>query len=85
MQLAFTTPTASLERHFSSLSLRPTISLPIYRHAAKPNHPNHLRPTNYSFKVVFRDFRIIHSVPVKPLLCSDWNIQSNVPAGTREL
>jgi hypothetical protein len=41
-----------------------------------------LPPTNYSFKVVFRVFRDFHSVPVKPQLCSNWNIQHNVPVGT---
>jgi hypothetical protein len=35
--------------------------------------PSHLPPTNYSFKVVFRVFRDFHSVPVKPLICSNWN------------
>jgi hypothetical protein len=48
----------------------------------KPNPTSHLAPTNYSFKVVFRDFRDFHSVPVKHEICSNWNIQHNVPAGT---
>jgi hypothetical protein len=48
----------------------------------KPTPPSHLPTTNYSFKVVFRVFRDFHSVPVKPLICSNWNIQHNVPAGT---
>jgi len=67
--------TASLEPRFSTPSLRPTIFVPIFRHPRKPNHPSRLPPTNYSFKVVFRDFRIIHSVPAKSLICSDWNIR----------
>jgi hypothetical protein len=36
--------------------------------------PSHLPPINYSFKVVFRVFHDFHSVPVKPLICSSWNI-----------
>jgi|SRR5580704_802423 hypothetical protein len=42
--------------------------------SSKPIHPSHLPPANYSFKVVFRVFRDFHSVPVKPLICSNWNI-----------
>jgi len=38
--------------------------------------PNQLPPADYSFKVVFRDFRDIHSVPVKRELCSSWNIRA---------
>jgi len=38
--------------------------------------PSDLPPLNYSFKVVFRLFRDFHSVPVKPLLCSNWNIRT---------
>src|SRR5580704_1289755 len=49
----------------------------------KPITVNDLPPDNYSFKVVFRVFRDFHSVPVKPLICSDWNIRANVPAGDR--
>jgi len=37
-------------------------------------HPSHLRPTNYSVKVVFRIFRDFHSVPVETQLCSSQNI-----------
>ena len=60
-------PSASPERRFSTLFLRPTVFVPIYRHLSKPIPLSHLPPTNYSFKVVFRDFRDFHSVPVKPL------------------
>jgi hypothetical protein len=42
----------------------------------KPIPSSHLPPTYYSFKVVFRVFRDFHSVPVKPLLCSSWNIRA---------
>jgi hypothetical protein len=38
-----------------------------------------LPPANYSFKVVFRLFRDFHSVPVKLLMCSNWNIQAFPP------
>ncbi len=43
--------------------------------STKPNPPSHFPRTNYSFKVVFRVFRDFHSVPVKTLICSNWNIQ----------
>jgi hypothetical protein len=75
-------PTASLETQFSTPFLRPTLFMPIFRHPSKPIPLSGLPPTNYSFKVVFRVFRDFHSVPVKLLLCSNWNIQSSVSAGT---
>jgi hypothetical protein len=75
-------PTASLERRCSPLSLRPRLFVPIFRHSCKAIQPSHLPPANYSFKVVFRDFRVFHSAPVKALLCSSWNIQLDVPVGT---
>jgi hypothetical protein len=42
--------------------------------ATNPIQPIHFARTNYSFKVVFRVFRDLHSVPVKRELCSSWNI-----------
>ena len=54
--------------------------VPIFRHPLNPIPLSRLPPTNYSFKVVFRVFRNFHSVPVKLLLCSDWNIQRNNPS-----
>jgi hypothetical protein len=52
----------------------PTLSLPTFRHLRKVIHYSYLPPTNYSFKVVFRASRDIHSVPAKQLEFSDWNI-----------
>jgi hypothetical protein len=58
---------ASSERRFSTLFLRPAVFVPIFRHFSNPIHLSHSPPTNYSFKVVFRVFRDFHSVRVKPL------------------
>jgi hypothetical protein len=70
---------ASLETRFSTLSLRPTLFVPIFRHLSNFIPLSRLPPTNYSFKVVFRVFRDFHSVPAKLLMCSDGNIQAIPP------
>src|ERR1700692_783423 len=63
----------------------PCVLLAAFRVAfPKPHPPSHLPPANYSFKVVFRDVRDFHSVPLNRELCSNGNILyvHNVPIGT---
>ncbi len=72
--------TASLERRFSTLFLRLTFFVPIFRHSSNSIPLSRLPPIDYSFEVAFRVFRNFHSVPVKTTLCSDWNIQRNIPS-----
>src|SRR5580698_10357248 len=67
-------PAASIESNLRLFFFALCLSCHFFGPRAIPIPASHLPPTNYSFKVVFRVFRDFHSVPVKPLICSNWNI-----------
>src|SRR5208283_3080387 len=74
---------AKLASHLQRFPFAPCLFHHFFISATNPNPVSNMPPTNYSFKVVFRDFRVFHSVPVKTTLCSNWNIEAIVPAEAR--